>query len=85
MHFVYVLKAINNDRFYVGISENPGRRINKHNSGKTKSTKGYRPWILFFQEEFNSRTTARQREIYLKSGWGKKWIRKKWKRIDDQL
>ena len=42
MYFVYVLKSENNWRFYVGMTENIERRLTEHNSGKTKSTKGYR-------------------------------------------
>jgi len=48
MHFVYVLKSENHWRFYVGMTENVDRRVKEHNSGHTKSTKGYIPWKLFF-------------------------------------
>ncbi len=57
---------------------NVERRVKEHNSGKTKSTKGYRPWILFFYEEFEDRIQARKREKYLKSGIGKEFIKDKW-------
>jgi putative endonuclease len=77
--FVYVLVSeIKGLRFYVGISENIDRRIAEHNSGKTKSTKGYIPWQLFFFEKHNSRKEARHREKYLKAGSGKELIKKKW-------
>ena len=78
MYFVYVLKSENNWRFYVGMTDNVERRIKEHNSGKTKSTKGYRPWIFFFKEEFQTRKEARVREKYLKSGTGKEYIKEKW-------
>ena len=77
-YFVYVLKSEQHYRFYVGMTENIDRRFKEHNSGKTKSTKGYRPWIFFFSEEFDTRIEARQREKYLKSGTGKEFIKKKW-------
>jgi putative endonuclease len=62
------------------MTQNLEQRINEHNQGKTQSTKHWRPWILFFIETFDSRQEARLREKYLKSGFGKKWIKEKWAR-----
>ncbi len=62
------------------MSENVEIRLNQHNSGKTKSTKGYKPWKLLFFEEFETRQEARKREKYLKSGIGKEYIKIKWPR-----
>ena len=75
MYKVYVLKSVDNYRGYVGITENLDRRIVGHNSGKTKSTKGYRPWELFFFEEYPTRIEARGREKYLKSAPGRRWMK----------
>ncbi len=55
-------------------------KIRRTHAGKTKSTKGWRPWELFFMEEFPTREEARAREKYLKSGYGKQWIKEKWSR-----
>jgi len=71
MMYVYVLKSEKDNRLYVGISANVLKRLLEHNAGRTKSTKGYRPWILVHQEEYPDRVTARKREKYLKSGYGK--------------
>jgi len=46
-YFVYTIKSELDGRIYVGFSENVKNRIKEHNSGKTKSTRGYRPWKLF--------------------------------------
>jgi len=78
--YVYVLKSVDHYRFYVGISEDVDKRLKEHNSGKTKSTKGYKPWELFMKEKYPNRKTAREREIYLKSGSGKEKIKQKWSR-----
>lgn len=51
------------------------KRLNEHNKGKTKSTKGYRPWELIKVEEFDTRLDARKREKYLKGGSGKEWLK----------
>ncbi|TAN20090.1 MAG: GIY-YIG nuclease family protein [Chitinophagaceae bacterium] len=77
-YYVYVLKSENHYRFYVGMTDNVERRVKEHNSGKTKSTKGYLPWSLLFYEECPSRMEARAREKYLKSGIGKEWIKQQW-------
>ena len=79
MYFVYVIRSEIDGRYYVGISEDVERRVGEHNSGRTKSTKGYIPWKLVFQEEYEDRKTARKREKYLKSGYGKQWIKEKYK------
>ncbi len=51
-------------------------RIKEHNLGKTKSTKGYLPWVLVYQEVFNTRREARLREKFLKSGQGRDYLKK---------
>ncbi|MEO1032823.1 MAG: GIY-YIG nuclease family protein [Bacteroidota bacterium] len=78
--FVYVLISEKDGRFYVGMTSDIEKRIKEHNSGRTRSTKGYRPWKLFFFEEFDNREEARKREKYLKSGFGKQWIKEKYNR-----
>ncbi len=59
----------------VGFTENLERRVSEHNSGKTKSTKGYRPWKLVYKEVCKTRLEARKREKFLKSGAGKTIIK----------
>jgi len=66
MHFVYILKSEKRSRFYIGCTENLEKRIAQHNSGFTKSTKPYRPWVLIYFEKFDSKLEAMKREWYLK-------------------
>ena len=75
MYYVYAIVAKNKDRIYVGLTKNLQSRIKEHNSGKTKSTKYYRPWSLLYVENLNSRLEARLREKKLKSGAGKEFLR----------
>lgn len=72
---VYALKSLVDDRIYVGFTSNLEKRLVEHNSGKTKSTKGYRPWVLLYSEEVLGRINARNREKYLKSGVGKEFLK----------
>lgn len=73
MYFTYILKSLNSDRFYVGMSQDTVKRLQEHNAGKTTSTKAYIPWVMVYQEEFATREAAREREVYLKSAAGRRW------------
>jgi putative endonuclease len=79
MYFIYVLKSVYFNRYYVGFTSDLERRLLEHNRGKTKSTKFYAPWKILFYETMNTRIEARKREKYLKSGVGKEII-KNWPR-----
>jgi putative endonuclease len=74
--FVYALKSVKRNYIYVGLTDNIERRIAEHNSGRSKTTKPYAPFILILTEEFPSRIEARKREKYLKSGIGKEYLKK---------
>ena len=65
-YFVYILKSQKTNRFYIGCTANLEERLKKHNLGKTKSTKPYRPWMLFYKEEFDDKKNAYKREWHLK-------------------
>lgn len=79
--YVYVLRSLKDNRFYVGMSQDVDKRLKEHNTGKTKSTKGFRPWEIILIEEYPDRTTARKREKYLKTGYGKQWLKSKYKQV----
>ena len=78
--YIYVLRSVDFKRNYVGFTRNVDRRLKEHNSGKTKSTKPYRPWKLLFIETFISKSEALEREKYLKSGQGRDYIKNNWPR-----
>jgi putative endonuclease len=73
--FVYAIKSQKDGRIYVGMAVNVEKRLFEHNSGKTKSTKGYRPWNLIFTEKCTDRLVARSREKYWKGGTGKEQLK----------
>jgi putative endonuclease len=75
MYYVYALKSVEHNRIYVGLTKDLDNRIREHNNGKTKSTKFYRPWNLFYFEEINLLKSAREREKKLKSGFGKEYLK----------
>jgi len=57
-------------KFYIGQTNNLEKRINQHNAGKSRYTKGKGPWELVHSEEFSNRNEAIKRERQLK-----KWRR----------
>ncbi len=75
MFTVYVLKSINADWFYVGMTSNFERRLSDHNRGYNLSTKAKAPFIVIFTEFYHTSTEARKREKYLKNASGKRVIR----------
>ncbi len=59
------------------MTENLDDRIARHQLGREKTTRAYRPFKLIFTEEIaGERSIARKREKYWKSGIGKEQLRK---------
>jgi len=65
-YFVYILYSDSIDRYYIGSCSNIDVRLSRHNAGATPSTKPGRPWKVVYHEEFNTKSEAIKREIYLK-------------------
>lgn len=78
MYYVYALLTIKNT-FYVGMTNDVTRRMKEHNAGRTKSTKGKGPFKLIYRKEFSNRIDVRKHEKYLKTGFGKKFLKRQHK------
>jgi putative endonuclease len=76
-YFVYVLESEIDGRLYKGQTRDINKRILEHNSGKTKSTKGYKPWKLVYFEKFETRDEAVLREKFFKTGSGRELLKYK--------
>ena len=74
-YIVYAIQSEVDSRIYVGFTGNIENRLKWHEQGKTRSTKGFRPWKLIYTENVKDRVTARKREVYLKSGCGKEFLK----------
>lgn len=66
MYFVYVLKSLKDNGFYIGQTDNVINRLHQHNKGHVISTKYRAPFILIREEQYTTRSEARVRENYLK-------------------
>ncbi|MEO9147352.1 MAG: GIY-YIG nuclease family protein, partial [Ginsengibacter sp.] len=61
---------------YVGMAIDAIKRLQEHNTGKNRYTKGHLPWKIIYTEQHPDWATARIREKYLKSNAGKIWLKK---------
>jgi putative endonuclease len=68
MFLVYILFSESTGRFYVGHTADILDRVQRHNDGRSASTKSGRPWTLVFSEPYESRAEAMKREKQIK-GW----------------
>ena len=74
MFYVYILQSDYDDGLYIGMSRDLKRRLEEHQRGASQSTKGRRPWRLIYYEAYLQKRDAVGREIFLKSGGGRKFI-----------
>ena len=75
MFTVYVLYSRKFKKIYVGFTSDLEARFKSRNELGTKGwTIKYRPWIILYQEEFDSKSEAMKREKELKSGKGREFI-----------
>ena len=75
MYFVYILKSLKDSRTYVGYTNDLCERLKRHNSGQVAATKYRRPLKLLFYEEFAISKEAKARELYWKSGGGRRKLK----------
>ena len=61
---------------YVGYTHDLNERFKQHNSGKVKATKYRRPLELLMTENFETSKEAKQKEIWWKSGVGRRKLKK---------
>lgn len=74
-YYVYVLQSLKDKKFYVGYTANLLQRMNDHANGKVDSTRNRLPIKLVYWEGSLNQKDALTREKYLKSCWGKRYIK----------
>lgn len=75
MYTVYALQ-FDDERVYIGMTNDLRRRMHEHRRGKTRSTKGRKIVGVLKIEECVDSLTAREREKYWKSGYGRERLKK---------
>jgi len=79
MYFIYILKSELDNNFYVGYTHNIDKRLQNHENGNVPSTKNRRPLRLVYFEACLNQQDAIHREKYLKTSWGKRYIKNRLK------
>jgi len=85
MWYVYILKSRKYHWFYIGLTNNLRDRYKLHNEGKVKSTRKFKPFKLIYYEAYLNRYDTAKREQFLKTGWGKNWIKRTLKNYLSEL
>lgn len=75
MYCVYVLRSLKDGLFYTGFTKNLDARLQRHNGGLVTSTKYRKPFELVYYEASLSIKDSMKREVYLKTAWGKRYIK----------
>jgi putative endonuclease len=74
MYHTYIIKSQKDNGYYFGYTSDVAERLKSHNSGKVKSTKGRRPFVLHYFETFTTKKEASDREKFFKSFEGRQWL-----------
>jgi putative endonuclease len=74
MFIVYILQC-GDKKFYTGYTSNLEQRLEDHKKGSVTSTKNRLPVKLIYYEASINQKDALHREKYLKTSWGKRYIK----------
>jgi putative endonuclease len=75
MYTLYIIKSSSSGRLYIGQTARLQQRLEEHQQGISRYTRGRGPWELVYHEEYNTRADAMAREKFLKSGKGRELIK----------
>ena len=83
MYYTYVLllsddsNSGNSKNFYVGSTSNLQERILRHKNNGVETTKKFNKISLVYYEACRNKTDALKRELQLKTGFGRGYIKKR--------
>ena len=75
MFYTYILQSNKDKQFYTGYTDDLRNRLKLHNAGRVESTKNRLPLELVYYEACINQQDATHREKYLKTSWGKRFIK----------
>jgi putative endonuclease len=79
MYYVYVIKSLKDGQNYTGYTKNLKFRFEQHQKGLVESTKKRKPFKLIYYEACLNQQDATNREKYLKSIYGKRFLKNRLK------
>ncbi len=75
MFYAYILQSKKDKQFYTGYTDDLQKRVKEHSNGQVVSTKNRLPIKLVYYEACLNQQDATHRERYLKTAWGKRYIK----------
>jgi putative endonuclease len=81
MFYTYVLQSKKDGKWYTGSTKDLRKRQEEHNNGRIFSTKNKGPFEVIYYEACHSESDGRDREKYLKTGQGKRYLKNRLKRF----
>ena len=67
MYYTYILKSIKDGKYYYGHTADLNSRLNEHNNGKVRATRGRRSLIIHYYETLETKPEAVKGELLFKS------------------
>ncbi|MFZ2569477.1 MAG: GIY-YIG nuclease family protein [Minisyncoccia bacterium] len=80
MYYTYILQSNKDKKFYTGATNDLRKRLLEHNQNEVRSTKNRGPFEIIYYEACKNMNDAFDREKYLKSGHGKRYIKDRLRR-----
>ena len=79
MYYTYVLACSDQDRkdLYIGSTEDLKNRFKEHCNREVKTTKSFDKIILVYYEACLNKSDARKRELQLKTGFGRGYLKRR--------
>ena len=81
MYYTYVLLCqdikLLRKKFYIGSTEDLKNRVKEHKAGEIKTTKSFDTIYLIYYEACLNKTDARKRELQLKTGFGRGYLKRR--------
>jgi putative endonuclease len=74
MWYLYIIYSENLDKYYTGVTDELEWRLERHNQGWSRSTKGGIPWRIVYIEEYETKADALKREREIKRRKSRKYI-----------
>ena len=77
MYWVYVIECPDDKSWYIGYTSDLDKRVKEHQSSYgSKTTSKKANWKLIYCEGYLDIKDAKGREVFLKSGGGRKFLKK---------
>ncbi len=81
MYYTYVLRSSKDKHLYTGCTKDLRKRLDQHVRGRVYPTQARGPFEVIYYEACLDKQDAFAREKYLKTGYGKRYLKNRLKRF----